>query len=168
MGGRNWYSVYSVDSLILQESTAIPSTCGQLDVYLILCCTIKQKKKQNSVRPVSLFPRLYTAGCTHHTQSTKQPKRSKAKATQEDVPPVTVDELCGIIAKIGRNASESSGIEVEFKTLFDHYEAEKSSDMLMGLLMRAKRMTRLTYKGGTSGMLFQGRHDRVVIRILRQ
>jgi hypothetical protein len=72
-----------------------------------------------------------------------------------------VVRLVSVLQELG------SGSAVEFQLMFSYYERLQSNGEnvnLVGLLMRAKKMGRLDYSGGTSGMLFQGKHDKVKIR----
>jgi hypothetical protein len=92
------------------------------------------------------------------TDKQKRKNKKKEKLAQQ------VERLCAVVQTLGGGAGA-----VEFQALFAHYEMLQTSGEnanLVGLLMQAKKMARLDYRGGTSGMLFQGRHDHVLIRLV--
>ena len=66
-----------------------------------------------------------------------------------------------VINDIGEDDPETGFKSIKFGPLFVAYQ--DISDTLVGILMRAKKYKRLTYKGQ---MLFQGMHDNVVIQLL--
>ena len=66
-----------------------------------------------------------------------------------------------VIKDIGEDDPETGFKSIKFGPLFVAYQ--DISDTLVGILMRAKKYKRLTYKGQ---MLFQGMHDSVVIQLL--
>lgn len=73
-----------------------------------------------------------------------------------------IDSLIKVIKRVGKfDKSEGGVATVTFGELFEEYE--NISDMLVGLLMRAKKRKRLKYSGD---MLFQGIHDHVKITVL--
>jgi len=72
-----------------------------------------------------------------------------------------IDELCKFIKEHGKYNPAQGGIaSIKFGELFDKYQL---SDMLVGLLMRAKKRKRVKYEGD---LLFQGIHDEVIITLM--
>lgn len=71
-----------------------------------------------------------------------------------------INKLVSVIMDIGYDDLETGYKSITFGPLFIAYQ--DISDTLVGILMRAKKYKRLTYKGQ---MLFQGMHDDVVIQI---
>mmetsp|Transcript_10863 Transcript_10863/g.18513 ORF Transcript_10863/g.18513 Transcript_10863/m.18513 type:complete len:1011 (-) Transcript_10863:745-3777(-) len=72
-----------------------------------------------------------------------------------------MDKLCQFIKEEGQYDPAEGGLAtITFGDLFEKYQL---SDMLVGLLMRAKKYKRIKYEGD---MLFQGIHDQVKITLL--
>jgi len=71
-----------------------------------------------------------------------------------------VDKLCAEIANLGVKQSGSQ-VTVTFGELFQHYQ--DVSDTLVGILARAKKRGLLQYQGEGGDLLFQRKHDHVVI-----
>lgn len=81
-----------------------------------------------------------------------------------------VQELCEVIKNIGKPAdkdgdgssSDGNVITVKFGKLFEHYVT--ISNKLVGILLRARKQRLVDFEGE---MLWQGRDDNVVIRLLQ-
>lgn len=71
-------------------------------------------------------------------------------------------KLVGEIEKLGRKQS-TGVVEVTFGELFARYA--DVSDTLVGILARAKKRDLLKYEGQGGHLLFQGKHDAVVITL---
>lgn len=73
-----------------------------------------------------------------------------------------IKELCAVIKKNGTHDEAEGGIAtITFGDLFEVYEGV--NDMLVGLLLRAKKKKKVRYEGD---MLFQGIHNPVKITLL--
>ena len=73
-----------------------------------------------------------------------------------------IDALIGVIEDKGvKQAGGSDKSQITFGELFDIYA--DISDSLVGILLRAKKRKRLAFE---AGMLFQGVHDDVEIKVL--
>ncbi|KAH9261413.1 hypothetical protein BASA81_000057 [Batrachochytrium salamandrivorans] len=73
-----------------------------------------------------------------------------------------VYKLVGEIEKLGRKQS-TGVVEITFGELFNRYA--DVSDTLVGILARAKKRDLLKYEGQGGHLLFQGKHDAVVITL---
>ncbi|XP_064198796.1 actin-binding Rho-activating protein-like [Anguilla rostrata] len=72
-----------------------------------------------------------------------------------------VEELCRVIRDIGESR-EDGRPAVEFGTLFEHYVT--ISNKVVGILLRARKQGLVHFEGE---MLWQGRDDHVLIRLLQ-
>ncbi len=74
-----------------------------------------------------------------------------------------VDKLMTNIVALAKRNQSSGKCEVTFGELF--YTYQDISDTLVGIMVRAKKRGLIEYEGQGGHMLFQGRHDNVVVTV---